>query len=369
MAITRSERDRKFITTEPLHHSGEGGEQQVWDVIRDVFASRNCLGYWRYPIFSKVGKSRKEPDILIADSELGLIVIEIKSVTIDQIVAIAGHRWEFQNYYTISSNPYEQAENQLFALLGYCDREPFLRRQVSGRALVCLPLITEDQWYNSGFSQLPSCPPILFHNHLRVSASICGSLIKQLQQTSPIIKGSPLTEKQWKLMQAVISGTPVFRTRVGATQASPLHNARRTTTPTRGSVLVEVRQRLSEFDLQQEHVGKEIPPGPQRIRGIAGSGKTVLLCQKAAHMHLKHPDWDIALVFFTRSLYDLMIRQVNLWLGHFSNGEVKYDPQNSKLRVFHAWGARDKTGLYRTICQAHGVKPFSLDDSSNYKPP
>jgi hypothetical protein len=34
---------------------------------------------------------------------LGLIVIEIKSVTIDQIVAIAGHRWEFQNYYTTTA--------------------------------------------------------------------------------------------------------------------------------------------------------------------------------------------------------------------------------------------------------------------------
>ncbi len=100
---------------------------------------------WRYPIFSKVGKLRKEPDILIADSELGLIVIKIKSVTIDRIVAIAGHSWEFQNSYTTSSNPYQQAENQLFTLLGYCDREPSLRQKVSGRALIGLPLITEEE--------------------------------------------------------------------------------------------------------------------------------------------------------------------------------------------------------------------------------
>lgn len=40
----------------------------------------------------------------------------------------------------------------------------------------------------------------------------------------------------------------------------------------------------------------------QRIRGIAGSGKTVILCQKAALMHLKYPQWRIALVFF-REVY------------------------------------------------------------------
>jgi hypothetical protein len=62
---SRLNQNRKFITTEPLSKSGEAGEQQVWDTIREVFADRECIGYWRYPIFSKVGKSRKEPDILI----------------------------------------------------------------------------------------------------------------------------------------------------------------------------------------------------------------------------------------------------------------------------------------------------------------
>ncbi len=366
---TRQNQNRKFITTEPLNKSGEAGEQQVWDAIREVFADRECIGYWRYPIFSKAGKSRKEPDILIADSCLGLIVIEIKSVTINQIVAIAGHRWEFQNYYTTSSNPYEQAENQLFALLGYCDREPFLRRKVTGRAFVCLPLITEEQWYHSGFYQLPSCPPIIFQDQLmQVGATHESPLLSRIQQTHSIIRGSPLKVEQWKLLQAVISGTPVFRTRVGARHVVPLETAQPRTTQTRASVLAEVRQRLSEFDLQQEHIGKEIPPGPQRIRGSAGSGKTVLLCQKAAHMHLKHPDWDIAFVFFSRSLYHPIIAQLDKWLRRFSSGEVGYDPKNEKLRSLHAWGAKNQPGLYSTICKAAGVKRLSVNDTERKQP-
>lgn len=360
----------QFITTEPLEKSGEIGEHKAWDAIRDAFAHRECLGYWRYPIFSKVGKFRKEPDILIADSELGLIIIEIKAVTIDQIVAIAGHRWEFQNYYTISSNPYEQAENQLFALLGYCDREPSLRRKVSGRALVCLPRITEEQWYDSGFYQLPSCPPIIFQNHLHPLPSVCASLPQQLRQITPIIKGSTLSDQQWQLLKAVISGTPVFRIKrltppyIGGTGGVEQPAA----TPTRASVLTQVRQSLSEFDLQQEHIGKTIPPGPQRIRGIAGSGKTVLLCQKAAHMHLKHPNWDIAFVFFSRSLYHPIIAQLNKWLLRFSGGEVEYDPKNGKLQVLHAWGAKNQPGLYSTLCRAAGVKRLTVEDTQSNRP-
>ncbi len=377
---TRPHLTRKFITTEPLGKSGEGGEQQVWDAVREVFADRECIGYWRYPIFSKVGKSRKEPDILIADSCLGLIVIEIKSVTIDQIVAIAGHRWEFQNYYTTSSNPYEQAENQLFSLLGYCDREPSLRRKVSGRALICLPLITEEQWYDSGFYQLPSCPPIIFQDFLSQESGVRSqesgvvhsklkTLVELIQQTPPIIKGCKLTIEQWKLLQAVISGTPIFRPkRVGARYAVPLQKGQHQNKQTRASVLAEVRQRLSEFDLQQEHIGKEIPPGPQRIRGIAGSGKTVLLCQKAAHMHLKHPEWDIAFVFFSRSLYHNIIAQLDKWMRRFSGDEVGYDPKNLKLRSLHAWGAKNQPGLYSSICKAAGVKRLTVNDTHSKQP-
>ncbi len=114
---------------------------------------------------------------------------------------------------------------------------------------------------------------------------------------------------------------------------------------------------------------KEFPQARSFLRGIAGSGKTVVLCQKAAWTHLQHPEWDIALVFFTRSLYDLVIGQVKLWLHHFSKGEVQYESQNSKLRVFHAWGTKDQPGLYRTICKAHNIKPFPLNRSCNYTPP
>ncbi|MCA1994172.1 MAG: pentapeptide repeat-containing protein [Coleofasciculus sp. S288] len=371
--------NRKFITTEPLGKGGEAGEQNAWDAVRNAFAARDCIGYWRYPIFSKVGKSRKEPDILMADSQLGLIVIEIKSVTIDQIVAIAGHRWEFQNYYTTSSNPYEQAENQLFALLGYCDREPSLRRKVSGRAFVCLPLITEEQWYQSGFYQLPSCPPIIFQDSLCQESGVRSrelagfnsrhkTLLELIQQTTPVIKGSRLTDEQWKLLQAVISGAPVFRRRVGTRHVMSLHNQQSTSKQTRASVLTQVRQRLSEFDWQQEHIAKTIPPGPQRIRGIAGSGKTVLLCQKAAHMHLKHPDWDIAFVFFSRSLYHPIIEQIERWLRRFSSGEVGYEPKNPNLQVLHAWGARNQPGLYSTICRAAGVERLTVEDTESKRP-
>ncbi len=135
------------------------------------------------------------------------------------------------------------------------------------------------------------------------------------------------------------------------------------------TAIAQMNDQLKQFSEENLAIAKQIPPGPQRIRGIAGSGKTVLLCQKAAYMHLQHPEWDIALVFFTRSLYDLMEKQVDFWLQKFSNGEKKYDPENSRLKVFHAWGeVGGQNGLHQIIRDAHGFKPFPMDNTKNVPP-
>jgi superfamily I DNA and RNA helicase len=354
MAVGIEEQGSKFITTEAIKN--QDGEQKVWDAFRSAFADRNCIGYWRYPIFSKAGEIRKEPDILIVDQEFGVVVVEIKSINIDQITTINGQQWELENSDTTQINPYQQAEHQLRALISYSDREPALWRKVNGRAIVALPQITAEQWQQKGFDNLPDCPPIIFQDQLGKVG-----LIERIQQANIVITGTELEDKDWELLLSVIGGTPVLR--------KPPRNQINTTGKTRSSVIDSLRERLYEIDLQQEHIGKEIPPGPQRIRGIAGSGKTVLLCQKAAHMHLKHPDWDIALVFFTRSLYDLMIGLLDQWIRRFSCGEMHYDPRtNFKLQVFHAWGAKEQPGLYRTICEYHGKRPGTVQNTNERQP-
>ena len=135
----------QFITTESLNSNGEAGEELVWNAIKLAFAERKCLAYWRYPIFSPQGRFRKEPDILIADWQLGLIIVEVKAIKIEQIVSIQGHRWNYRNYYTSYGNPYQQAENQLFTLLEYIDREPLLKKKIKTRVLIALPYIATQQ--------------------------------------------------------------------------------------------------------------------------------------------------------------------------------------------------------------------------------
>ena len=345
----------KFIATESLDVKGEKGEQLVWQAIQLTFRESNCLAYWRYPIFSPRGKFRKEPDILIADYDLGLIVIEVKAIAIANIIGINGHRWQYQNFYTNYGNPYQQAANQLFTLLEYTDREPILTKQIAARVLIALPYITQEEWQAKGFDQLPSNPPILFKNHL-AQPEILYSVIKA---SSSIRLGSQLTATQWELLLATLAGTSIY-----APDLDKINNHKQS----RSKILHQSRSRLKQLDLQQELIAKQIPPGMQRIRGVAGSGKTVILCQKAALMHLKYPQWQIALVFFSRSLYEIINEQVDRWIRYFTNEERQYNLEKSNLKILHAWGSKSQPGFYSTLCNLAKKRAIPVSETVSRKP-
>ncbi len=335
----------KFIATELFASSGQAGEKLVWDVVKRGFASRVCVAYWRYPIF-RPDRFRREPDILIADKGLGLIVMEVKAIAIEQLVGINGHRWQYQNFYTDYGNPYQQAENQLFALLEYCDREPILQRQVSARAMVALPYVTQAQWQARGWANLPNSPPILFQEDL----SRTDSIVQAIANKQPVINGVDLTPTQWELLQAVLGGTAIYTPRLQPTDRGL----------ERRKLLQQVRSRLNQLDLRQEQIAKQIPPGMQRLRGIAGSGKTVALCQKAALMSIKYPDWQIALVFFSRSLYSSITQQVDRWTRYYTQERQGYRSEQSGLKILHAWGSKQQPGFYGTVCRATGEMPLAV---------
>ena len=71
----------------------------------------------------------------------------------------------------------------------------------------------------------------------------------------------------------------------------------------KGGKLKQIEAQIANLDAWQQKAAMEITDGPQRIRGLAGSGKTIILAWKAAYLHAQFPDWDIAVTFFSKSLY------------------------------------------------------------------
>jgi superfamily I DNA and RNA helicase len=70
----------------------------------------------------------------------------------------------------------------------------------------------------------------------------------------------------------------------------------------RGAKLKHIEDSIANLDSRQSRAVIETVEGVQRIRGLAGSGKTIVLALKAAYLHAQHPEWKIAVTFNTRSL-------------------------------------------------------------------
>ncbi len=104
-----------------------------------------------------------------------------------------------------------------------------------------------------------------------------------------------LDEAYYKPLQAALQRVSTIKPRKRRAKAK--------TPESRGSVLKEVEKEIANLDKLQKQAAIESPEGPQRIRGLAGSGKTIVLALKAAYLHAQHPEWIIAVTFSTRSLY------------------------------------------------------------------
>lgn len=99
--------------------------------------------------------------------------------------------------------------------------------------------------------------------------------------------------------------------------------------------------------------------GPQRVRGLAGSGKTVVLAQKAAITHLRYPQATIIYTFYTRSLYQLVRRLITRFYRQYDDR----DPDWEKLQIMHAWGGRTNQGVYYNTALRHGLVPLTFTDA------
>lgn len=128
----------------------------------------------------------------------------------------------------------------------------------------------------------------------------------------------------------------------------------------KGGIIKAIEKEIANLDRWQKKAALEIPEGPQRIRGLAGSGKTIVLALKAAYLHSQYPEWKIAVTFYTRSLaqqYEELIRQ---FMFEFSSEE----PNWNNLHIVHAWGTNTEPGIYSIAARQFNVTPYNFSAAS-----
>ncbi len=132
----------------------------------------------------------------------------------------------------------------------------------------------------------------------------------------------------------------------------------------RGTKIKALEDSIANLDSQQSAAVVETYEGVQRIRGLAGCGKTIVLALKVAYLHARHRDWLIAVTFSTRSLKKQFENLITTFVLEQANEEPDWD----KIRILNAWGApggSDRTGIYYEFCCDHGVEYLDFGTAKN----
>lgn len=133
------------------------------------------------------------------------------------------------------------------------------------------------------------------------------------------------------------------------------------------AILDQLETEMSGFDLKQTEGYVTELDGPQRIRGLAGSGKTVVLSMKAALTHLRHPKAKILYTFHTKSLYQHVKKTITRFYREFDDR----DPDWDRIIIQHSWGGPRSPGVYYDAAISAGITPLTLQAalSKNAKDP
>ncbi|MER1933096.1 DEAD/DEAH box helicase, partial [Proteus mirabilis] len=191
-------------------------------------------------------------------------------------------------------------------------------------------------------------------------SEVLDSLPAIQKELSDSERGTPLTDEHFNEVRSIIEGAKalsksVKRHKISEDPASKLN------------ILIQLENEITNFDIEQRKIAISLINGPQRIRGLAGSGKTVVLAMKVAHIHLQHPTKKILFTFYTKSLYGLIVEMIGKFYRYFAGSEPNWE----MIDVHHAWGGKSIDGVCYNACIDNSINPLPFQEakSLNHKDP
>ena len=227
----------------------------------------------------------------------------------------------------------------------------------------------QDDVYNRMEARLKLHRPLLRGRNLRISISTLsfapGCSQQELREPHLLVSSpEDLLDQVRKCYNADNDDNSMFRQVLSALDGVAKIRLNTAVRPecvgrSRCAKLRKIENVLVSLDRSQRNGSLEMVEGVQRIRGLAGSGKTVVLARKAAYLHVLHPDWTIGVTFHTRSLKGFFKRLIRMFVYH----DVREEPNWDKLHIVNAWGAPgapERSGLYYQYCEKHGLEHLTF---------
>ncbi|MDQ0158195.1 3'-5' exonuclease [Alkalibacillus salilacus] len=293
---------------ETIRTSATTGERILFRTLKD-YLPEDYIVYYEPEIHGR------RPDFVIIGPDLGVVVIEVKDWTLNTIVKANKDEWLIfgrNQQQAMEKNPYKKAEEFTFHLMNHLKKDNHLLQSEGknqhnlkfpcGYGAVFSRLYTEqmsrEQLYSVIDPQFCFARDEIDPEHSHFSESVLIEKLMNMFKVNFRLR-EPLPQADIDAIRHKLF--PEVRISGEFKQSAPHQD----------QILLSMHN-LKTMDIHQENYAKNLGDRNRLIRGVAGSGKTLILATRAAILARENPDWNILILCYNISLANYLQQQIDI---------------------------------------------------------
>ncbi|PEC03196.1 hypothetical protein CN360_11595 [Bacillus cereus] len=313
--------------------------QNFYSYLEAQFKHRDSICLYKEPDYAT--NANVLPTFTVLDKEFGVLVYKLYNYTSESLTVVNDRFWDingakhrndlihFEDYCHKFENDINMPTNEIYSNIKF-------------HKFACFPLINKEE---ITFDLKRKIVKVLFDDYRQFNIS------EHLEKEE-------IEDEDWHKLNSIVQKANVLSKDVGFALEKPLSNLR--------EAIAYNNQQIYQFDDTQLDASLTITDGAERIRGLAGTGKTVILAIKAARLHRKNPTAKIVYTFSTHSLYNQVRRLISKYYQKITGNQPDWD----YLKVLHGWGGRTTgEGLYYNTCIKNGITPLNYGNLKDKEDP
>ncbi len=328
---------------ETIRTSATKGERLFFRTLK-IFLPDDYIVYFEPEI------QGKRPDFVIIGPDLGIVVLEVKDYTKKTLFQLNHDEWHIvatSGDQAVIKSPMKQARDNMFHLVDVLKKDKnliqlegkykFQLKFPYGHGVVFTRMYTKDFIQEGLYSVIE---PDLCLTRDEIDPDKDGFSEEVLMEkilnmfVVPFRLRDPLSIEEINAIRYHLFP----EVRISAEFKAPV--------PYQDQLLLSLHD-IKTMDLHQENLAKQIGDKNRLIRGVAGSGKTIILASRAKMLSKQNPDWKILILCFNISLANAIQQMINHMLNE-PEDLFDFDPearevqnQNIIVRNFHSWLKND----------------------------
>jgi hypothetical protein len=338
MAITVPETIRSTATT---------GERLLFRTLK-LFLPDDYIVYFEPEI------QGKRPDFVIIGPDLGILVLEVKDYTKKTLFQINHEEWHIittSGDQAVIKSPMKQARDNMFHVVDVLKKDKNLI-QLDGKYKFNLKF---PYGFGVVFTRMFAKDFVEEGLYSVIEPNLCLTR-EEIDPDKDEFSEEILMEKILNMfvvpfrLREPLSMEDINSIRYHLFPEVRISAEFKPPVPYQDQLLLSLHD-IKTMDLHQENLAKQIGDKNRLIRGVAGSGKTIILASRAKMLSKQNPDWKILILCYNISLSNAIQQMICHMLkepedlfdfdfsGEGGNGSI--DSQNIIVRNFHSWLKND----------------------------